>query len=198
MKLFPKMKVKKVYLCYLLILLIIMGILLIIVLYGKQNSSKDGNILAGASPDTSAFQFYYFDGKAVTLRTLYDPAMEKELIKKINALPMEIADKDAISTPLGVYRGAVLSGEDSLGGALREVNEELGIILNPKDGKRISRICREQTRDLYDVWVFYKDVDISDITLQETEVVDVKWVTDEELIKMERKGELHPLLALTM
>ena len=86
----------------------------------------------------------------------------------------------------------------SLGGALREVNEELGIILNPKDGKRISRICREQTRDLYDVWVFYKDVDISDITLQETEVVDVKWVTDEELIKMERKGELHPLLALTM
>ena len=103
-----------------------------------------------------------------------------------------------LSTPLGVYRGAVLSGEDSLGGALREVNEELGIILNPKDGKRISRICREQTRDLYDVWVFYKDVDISDITLQETEVVDVKWVTDEELIKMERKGELHPLLALTM
>ena len=79
-------------------------------------------------------------------------------------------------------------GEDSLGGALREVNEELGIILNPKDGQRISRICREQTRDLYDVWVFYKDVDISDITLQETEVVDVKWVTDEELIKMERKG----------
>lgn len=53
----------------------------------------------------------------------------------------------------------------SLGGALREVNEELGIILNPKDGKRISRICREQTRDLYDVWVFYNDVDISDITL---------------------------------
>lgn len=97
MKLFQKMKVKKVYLCYLLILLIIMGILLIIVLYGKQNSSKDGNILAGASPDTSAFQFYYFDGKAVTLRTLYDPAMEKELIKKINALPMEIADKDAIA-----------------------------------------------------------------------------------------------------
>lgn len=83
MKLFPKMKVKKVYLCYLLILLIIMGILLIIVLYGKQNSSKDGNILAGASPDTSAFQFYYFDGKAVTLRTLYDPAMEKELIKRL-------------------------------------------------------------------------------------------------------------------
>lgn len=94
--------------------------------------------------------------------------------------------------------GGGLSGEDSLGGALREVNEELGIILNPKDGQRISRICREQTRDLYDVWVFYKDVDISDITLQETEVVDVKWVTDEELIKMERKGELHPLLALTM
>lgn len=29
-------------------------------------------------------------------------------------------------------------------------------------------LCREQTRDLYDVWVFYKDVDISDIKSQET------------------------------
>lgn len=82
MKLFQKMKVKKVYLCYLLILLIIMGILLIIVLYGKQNSSKDGNILAGASPDTSAFQFYYFDGKAVTLKNPVRPRHGKRIDKK--------------------------------------------------------------------------------------------------------------------
>lgn len=77
MKLFQKMKVKNVYPCYFLILLVTVGILLIVVLYGKQNSSKDGNILAGASPDTSAFQLYYFDGRAVTVRTLYDPGMEK-------------------------------------------------------------------------------------------------------------------------
>lgn len=42
MKLFQKMKVKNVYPCYFLILLVTVGILLIVILYGKQNSSKDG------------------------------------------------------------------------------------------------------------------------------------------------------------
>lgn len=79
-------------------------------------------------------------------------------------------------------------------GAVREVKEELGIKLNPAKGRRISQICREETQDLYDVWIFYKNIDISDIILQETEVIDVKWVTKRELFRMAQNGELHPLL----
>ncbi|MEQ2595606.1 immunoglobulin-like domain-containing protein [[Clostridium] symbiosum] len=106
------MKVKNVSPCYFLILLVTVGVLLIVVLHGKQNSSKGGNILAGASPDTSAFQLYYFDGRAVTVRTLYDPGMEKELIKKINALPMEIADEGALAGMEVPFYGIWISGED--------------------------------------------------------------------------------------
>ena len=64
--------------------------------------------------------------------------------------------------------GSVLAGENSLIGAVRKVKEELGIKLNPAKGRRISQICREETQDLYDVWIFYKNIDISDIILQET------------------------------
>lgn len=90
--------------------------------------------------------------------------------------------------------GSVLAGESSLGGAVREVKEELGIELNPAEGRRISQICRKDTQDLYDVWVFDKNIAISDIVLQKTEVVDVKWVTKRELLRMSQNGELHPLL----
>ena len=67
--------------------LIIVLLVLTAILYGIRNgrsNGKGGNILAGASPDTSAFQMYYFDGETVAVRTLYDRGKEKELIKKIN------------------------------------------------------------------------------------------------------------------
>ena len=64
--------------------LIIVLLVLTAILYGIRNgrsNGKGGNILAGASPDTSAFQMYYFDGETVAVRTLYDRGKEKELIK---------------------------------------------------------------------------------------------------------------------
>lgn len=65
--------------------LIIVLLVLTAILYGIRNgrsNGKGGNILAGASPDTSAFQMYYFDGETVAVRTLYDRGKEKKLIKK--------------------------------------------------------------------------------------------------------------------
>ena len=55
------------------------------ILYGIRNggssNGKGGNILAGASPDTSALQMYYFDGESVAVRRVYDSGQEKELIR---------------------------------------------------------------------------------------------------------------------
>ena len=51
--------------------LIIVLLVLTAILYGIRNgrsNGKGGNILAGASPDTSAFQMYYFDGVSVAVR----------------------------------------------------------------------------------------------------------------------------------
>ena len=72
--------------------------------------------------------------------------------------------------------GSVLSGETSLQGAIREVKEELGILLTPGSEKLIYQSRRENVQDFYDVWLFHKDIKIEEMRLQETEVVDVQWV----------------------
>ncbi len=95
---------------------------------------------------------------------------------------------------LGMYGGSVLSGETSLQGAIREVKEELGILLTPGSEKLIYQTRRENVQDFYDVWLFHKDIKIEEMRLQETEVVDVQWVNPDKLFKMFRLKQLHPLI----
>lgn len=92
--------------------------------------------------------------------------------------------------------GCVLSGEDSLQGMLREVSEELGILLESDGAKLLSHIRRDETQDFYDVWQFQTDIELSEIRMQETEIVAVKLVDREEFLAMYHHGELHPLLKI--
>ena len=90
--------------------------------------------------------------------------------------------------------GSVLSGETSLQGAIREVKEELGILLTPGSEKLIYQTIRENVQDFYDVWLFHRDIKIEEMRLQETEVVDVQWVSSDKLFEMFRLKQLHPLI----
>ena len=93
--------------------------------------------------------------------------------------------------------GSVLAGEDSLCGALREVREELGITLDPEGAEQLCHTRRDSVQDFYDVWQFHADIELSEIRMQETEVVDVMWVYHDELLDMYKKGGLlHPLLTV--
>ena len=53
---------------------------------------------------------------------------------------------------------------------------------------------REEVQGFYDVWLFHADIDISEIKVQETEVVGVQWVNREVLFDMLHSGKLHPLI----
>lgn len=90
--------------------------------------------------------------------------------------------------------GSVLAGESSLDGALREVKEELGIVLDRRDGKLISQTRRDTVQDFYDVWLFPCDAEIGDLHLQETEVAAAKWADREEIQKLYDQRKLHPLI----
>ena len=90
--------------------------------------------------------------------------------------------------------GSVFSGETSLQGAIREVKEELGILLTPGSEKLIYQTRRENVQDFYDVWLFHRDIKIEEMRLQETEVVDVQWVNPDKLFEMFRLKHLHPLI----
>ena len=94
--------------------------------------------------------------------------------------------------------GSVLSGETSLQGAIREVKEELGILLTPGSEKLIYQTRRENVQDFYDVWLFHRDIKIEEMRLQETEVVDVQWVSSDKLFEMFRLKQLHPLITYSV
>jgi 8-oxo-dGTP diphosphatase len=88
--------------------------------------------------------------------------------------------------------GSVTVGEDSLQGALREVAEEIGIILNGEDGMLLSEERREH--DFVDTWLFKKDFTLSNITFQPEEVIDAKWVNKNEYKEMYNEGMIVPTL----
>ena len=60
----------------------------------------------------------------------------------------------------------------------------------------LSHTRRDETQDFYDVWQFQTDIELSEIRMQESEIVAVKLVNREELLAMYHHGELHPLLKI--
>ena len=86
--------------------------------------------------------------------------------------------------------GSVQAGESSLQGAIREVQEELGITLNPEDGKLICSGLRhyEGCPDILDVWSFPCDAAIESIVLQEGETCAAQWASPEKIRAMLEDG----------
>lgn len=90
--------------------------------------------------------------------------------------------------------GGVLAGEDSLTAGVREVREELGIVLAPEEGRLVYRTRRDDFQDFYDVWLFRRDAPLSSLVLQPEEVTAARWASREEIRQLRAAGELHPLL----
>ena len=90
--------------------------------------------------------------------------------------------------------GSVTKGEDSLTGALREVEEEVGITLPPESGKvvhsMVGRVINgKKNDDIVDVWLFEYDGE-SDLEKASTcEVAQTKWMTKDEVRKLYDDGK---------
>ncbi len=85
--------------------------------------------------------------------------------------------------------GAAIAGEDSFSAARRELFEELSIPSNETTLKKIARIKRRNS--LVDVWLTVYDSPAEMLTLQKSEVAEVKRVTLEELKEMIKEGKFH-------
>ncbi len=85
--------------------------------------------------------------------------------------------------------GAVISGETSKKAAIRELKEELGIIVHEDEIYYLGRIKRKA--NIKDIWWAGVDADTDRLDLQEEEVIDAKWVTKDELHQMINKGQFH-------
>ena len=86
--------------------------------------------------------------------------------------------------------GSVTAGEDSLTGAIREAKEEVGVDLDPQQGKLVSSTVREHFQDIKDVWMFLYDGEIDLRNATTDEVADMCWMTVEEIRVLYGAGEL--------
>jgi len=86
--------------------------------------------------------------------------------------------------------GSVTAGEDSLTGALREAKEEVGVDLDPAQGKLVNSTIRDHFQDIKDVWVFLYDGDIDLRRATTDEVADMRWMTVEDIRTLYDAGEL--------
>lgn len=86
--------------------------------------------------------------------------------------------------------GSILKGESSLQGMIREVKEELGVILNAREANLVTTIKDEKKHYLKDIWLFRKDIAIEDITFPDKESIAAKWVSIKEFEKMYQEGIL--------
>lgn len=87
--------------------------------------------------------------------------------------------------------GSAIIGDDSLGSALREVREEIGIELSPAHGECLFRLRRQHADfpDFVDVWLFSEEVDITAVVCQPEEVCEAKWATMDEIRHLLATGE---------
>ena len=92
--------------------------------------------------------------------------------------------------------GSVLAGEDSLAGALREVREELGVVLDPACGELLYSFRRDkpswENPGFLDVWYFTNDTPIGKIVLQESETCDALWADTRTILELIRENMFIP------
>lgn len=84
--------------------------------------------------------------------------------------------------------GAAVAGDNSLETAQKETSEEIGIILDLKNGQFFKRYKEPRKNDdgtvLIDVWVFRQDFDIATVVLQPEETCDAIWASKEKIKQM--------------
>ena len=87
--------------------------------------------------------------------------------------------------------GLVVSGESSLQGIVRELNEEIGININQSEIKLVKEIIEERTDVSFfrDIYLIKKDIDLSAIKYNDGEVINAKYVTIDEFNSMLLRNE---------
>jgi len=92
--------------------------------------------------------------------------------------------------------GSALAGEDALTAALREVKEELGLVLDPAKGHVFSRYTWPHSDGsgaaCIVVWIFRQEAALSGLSLQREETCGAKWASKEQLRALIRDGKMIP------
>lgn len=86
--------------------------------------------------------------------------------------------------------GSAVAGDSSSQAAEREVFEELGLKIDLSGVRPDFSVTFPEGFD--DYYLIRKDVELSELVLQETEVQRIKWAGKEEVLKMQEEGTFIP------
>lgn len=86
--------------------------------------------------------------------------------------------------------GSVTAGEDSFSAALREVQEETGIVLDPKRGEFLFRYSGLSFH--CDIWLFRQDFDLNEVKLLEGETCAAMAADRSKILELIAKDEFVP------
>lgn len=95
-----------------------------------------------------------------------------------------------------VTAGSVIKGEDELQGAVRELEEETGIIIDPSDLKILYTMIEEDS-----IWFTYmvkKTIDDSQIRYQDGETIDHRWIDASSFLKYLYEGQFPEPMKIRM
>lgn len=84
--------------------------------------------------------------------------------------------------------GAVLAGENFIDGLIREIYEELGITLLKDNAIFLKSVKKEH--NFKEIYLFKKDIEISELNFADGEAISAKWVDIEEFINMYNNGDI--------
>ena len=109
------------------------------------------------------------------------------------------ADRPTFPLKWECVGGSMLAGEDSLTGAIREVREELGVTLDPSNGKLLFTEARDIVANVpfYDymyMWLFRYDGEFSLKDASTQEVAQARWMVVSEIQELADQGTLSPPL----
>lgn len=105
------------------------------------------------------------------------------------------ADRPAYPLLWECVGGSALKGEDSLTAALRETEEEVGVRLEPKNGKMIDSVLGRvingvKYSDIVDIWLFAYDGEVDLKAATTREVAESAWMTKAQIKELFDKGEM--------
>lgn len=86
--------------------------------------------------------------------------------------------------------GSAKAGESSIQATLREIHEEIGIVLKESEGKFLGTIQHDNY--FRDVWNFIRDIQDNEIKFNDGEVTETKWVTLDKYEELFANGEIVP------
>lgn len=91
----------------------------------------------------------------------------------------------------GHTTGRIRAGEDSRTGCVRELQEELGLVVAPQELQLLRRILRRDGQGLiWDVYLLGRELDPAQLTLQPEEVAAACWVDVAQMQQLMAEGRM--------